>query len=212
MITKSDYVHFVSEPQAEDFAGLSLVYRVIPNSFVGFEQHGGETQPLAADVGMVGYFDRPAKNLRGMQTVMHSLPDLKAVVWGSLPVDFTGDPQLLLKGFSTDKWRIFSSFRVFLSLSEDETFGMVVIQAMSAGLPCVLSNIPAFQEYRECPGVYLVEPDNTAQITQAVKAALQTTPERSAEIVKFWRSRYSPAAVRDMWLDYIHEIVGTQGE
>jgi glycosyltransferase involved in cell wall biosynthesis len=58
---------------------------------------------------------------------------------------------------------IYNTFDVLINLSKQETFGMVVIEAMSAGLPCLLSSIPAFEQFRGCRGVRFIDETTSEQ-------------------------------------------------
>ncbi|MGI0090475.1 MAG: glycosyltransferase, partial [Nitrososphaerales archaeon] len=55
---------------------------------------------------------------------------------------------ITLTGFvsETDKFDLLRASKLFVSPSRREGFGINVLEAMSLGLPCILSDIPSFRE------------------------------------------------------------------
>jgi glycosyltransferase involved in cell wall biosynthesis len=200
-ILRADVVHFVSDYQASEFSELCRKRLVIPNFFAGVKRDGspGKREAQSATFGMVGDFRRAEKNLTAMCDAITLLEPLKAIAWGAIDPRMRMPSNVLRAGYTTDKGRIFSSFDVFVSLSLRETFGMVVIQAMSAGLPCVLSDIPAFRDFSDCPGVTLVDPSDSAAVASALRAAIEVSPETKDAIHAWWHERYSEHAVAPRW-------------
>ncbi len=89
--------------------------------------------------------------------------------------------QVLLLGARNDIPAILSGFDVLVSASQDETFGMAVIEAMGAGLPVVYAQCPALDDLETvAPGVFPLaghhaDPTGGTVIAQAVEAALERT-------------------------------------
>ena len=79
-------------------------------------------------------------------------------------------------GFVADEEaiRLLKSSKIFVLPSEAEGFGLVVVEAMAAGLPCVLSNLPALKENFRSTAVF-VEPDDVAGWAEAILNLLGDT-------------------------------------
>jgi glycosyltransferase involved in cell wall biosynthesis len=68
-----------------------------------------------------------------------------------------------------------------------EGFGIPILEAMAAGIPTVLSDIPVFREITEGRGVYF--PHHSPEgIADAIQSTL-TSPERLAELVQYGEDR-----------------------
>lgn len=201
-IKYADVTHFVSEHQRSDFEGEYIQSVVIPNHCSAVATGCG---PF--DIGMVGMFNNPAKNIDLMISEIEKLPNVRAIIWGRLSRVIDSN-KVHFSGFSSNKDKVFSSFKVLFSLSLNETFGMVVIQAMSAGKPCVLSSIEAHKMYEKCPGVFLVDPTDSEQIMVALKAAITMSESANSrqEIRNHWQDLYNDYAVKMQWLLFLDKI------
>lgn len=73
--------------------------------------------------------------------------------------------------------RLLKSSRIFVFPSTAEGFGLVVAEAIAAGLPCILSNLPALKENFHSVGVF-VEPKDVEGLVQAILASL-SDPENA---------------------------------
>lgn len=74
-----------------------------------------------------------------------------------------------ISGFVSDEEaiRLLKSSKIFVFPSKAEGFGLVVVEAMAAGLPCILSNLPALKENFESTALF-VEPDDVAGWAQTI--------------------------------------------
>lgn len=195
------HLHFVSEAQADAF-GLSESRFTIISNFTDKIDKAARTDA----VGIVGYLDRPEKNAaRALEAALGS--KASAVhVWG--PYTAAGaDPRVRVHGWEADQQKIFGSFDVLISLSRNETFGRVVAQAMSAGSPCVLSNIPAFRPFSRCAGVTLVDPDDIEAAARAIDRGLRADDATREAIRRHWQDHYSLSAVEARWLSVVARLV-----
>ena len=196
----ADLVVFVSAFQARAFNLASDRFAVIPNATSRIEKRS-ETN----SIGTVGRLDEPgkgaAKTVRvGLQSKAHRIH-----LWG-MTRQVHLDERVVIHSWESDKQRIYQSFDVLVFLSDSETFGMVVIEAMSAGIPCVLSNLEAYQEFRSCPGIMLVEDEKLEQAHNIVNDMLRRRRELKASMISHWQKFYSPEAVSGKWAELFNQL------
>ena len=89
------------------------------------------------------------------------------------------------------------SFDMLLHLSQDEPFGLVLIEAVLAGVPLVASDSGGPTEIFSSPiDALLVEPDDSAALADAVVATLQNPEITAARVAraKLLIERYTPDA------------------
>ncbi|NVJ96517.1 MAG: glycosyltransferase family 4 protein [Alphaproteobacteria bacterium] len=194
----ADVCQFVAGHQAEAFAAVAENRIVIPNLSSNLGKARTQAPSGRRCIGLVGNFVEPRKNLTGALEALSGTDVDSVVVWGNAP-SLPHDPRVQMKGFGPDKQDIFDSFDVFLSLSLAENLPLVVLQALSAGLPCVLSDIPAHRQFADCPGVWLVGDGGQAAVAACLTAALDGKDGLAADIRAFWRAHYSPDVVECGW-------------
>lgn len=192
-------VHFVSDIQVE-----RLQPRPDPASFFVAPNYCEPYWPhrRSRNVGIVGRVRDPAKQVAAsVRAAIAS--DARAIhVWGGAADDLPGellDRRLRVHPWSMDKTRIYDSFDVLVSMSIQESFGLVVIEALSAGIPCVLSNIPAHRKFADCPGVIVLNPTSGTGITRAIEALLDVDDETRTRIHTYWEAHYSARLVLELW-------------
>lgn len=98
-------------------------------------------------------------------------------------------PQVkILSGLSDLEVRcIYKLSTMFVFPSSYEGFGIPILEAMAAGVPPVLSDIPVFREITEGRGVYF--PHNSAEaMAQAIEATLGSRSRRQ-DLVSYGRQR-----------------------
>lgn len=105
---------------------------------------------------------------------------------------------ITVSGFVSDKEvaQLLASSKIFVLPSRMEGFGLAVAEAMAAGLPCILSNLPALKENFHSAAVF-VEPKNVEELAQAMLALL-SDPEKRRKLKKRGRrliKRFSWEAV-----------------
>ena len=91
---------------------------------------------------------------------------------------------VIISGFVSDQEavRLLKSSRTFVFPSRAEGFGLVVAEAMAAGLPCILSNLPVLKENFHSAAVF-VEPKNVEGLAQAILTLL-SDPEKCRKLKK----------------------------
>lgn len=95
------------------------------------------------------------------------------------------DRNVTISGFVSDQEaiRLLKSSRIFLFPAINaEGFGLVIVEAMAAGLPCVLSNLPVFKENFHSAAVF-VEPNNPKELAKTI-LALFSDPETCRKLKK----------------------------
>jgi glycosyltransferase involved in cell wall biosynthesis len=75
----------------------------------------------------------------------------------------------IFSGFVSDQnaVRMLGSSKIFVLPSQEEGFGLTVVEAMALGLPCILSDIPALRENFRSAAVF-VKPNDAEGLAQAI--------------------------------------------
>jgi len=91
---------------------------------------------------------------------------------------------VIVSGFVPDEKaaRLLNSSNIFVLPSHREGSGLVVAEAMAAGLPCIISDLPALREYYESAAVF-VPPNDAQRLAQAILFLL-LNPEQCRELKK----------------------------
>lgn len=202
VLTYSDMIHFVSSVQQESYQLDAGRYIVIPNSCRQIDK-----KIFTNNIGSVGHLNLKMKGAD--QTIgVGLLSDAENIhLWFCDSVDDKSG-RVICHSFEKNKSKIYNSFDVLVFMSENETFGLVVIEALSAGIPCVLPPLPAFEQFRECPGVVIL-PERDFQLgAQVVNSLLRDKKMLQPLIKKYFVSHYSEQAVMKQWLVLLQENFG----
>lgn len=192
-LSLADKVHFVSAVQQDSFKLEDGRYFVIPNTNAPIRK-----RTSTRNVGMVGNLAEPRKNVkRGVEIALKAEAEF-IHLWGAETLDFDNHPRIKVHGWANDKNKIFDSFDVLISLSDTETFGLVVSEALSAGMPCLLSDIPAFRQFKDCRGVELVDANDERAVAK-LNGLLRNKNELKGAIFKFWQEHYSEEVLAIKW-------------
>lgn len=127
--------------------------------------------------------------------------------WGYSPEHFFSDEDRLqasmMEKIATEGWgdrvhfvgrrgdvpRLMASSDVLVHPARIEGFGLVLAEAMAAGLPVVASQVEGIPEVLEGTDSILVPPDDPKAVSDAVLETLRRTPEASARAVEKGRAR-----------------------
>lgn len=87
-------------------------------------------------------------------------------------------------GFRKDVPRLIASSDVLVHPTRIEGFGLVLTEAMAAGLPVVASNVQGIPEVLAGTDSIMVPPDDHLALRDAVMATLNRTPEQAALAIR----------------------------
>jgi glycosyltransferase involved in cell wall biosynthesis len=193
--------HLVGEVQFMHHRVDPARYFVIPNYCEPVIKHR-----LTDNVGIVGRVDDPNKNVVEALKLARRSCASEIHVWGS--VDSARlDERVVHHAWGGNKDKIYNSFDVLISMSKEESMGMTVIEAMSCGIPCVLSDIPGFQIYRDCPGVVLVPFGQIDEAVAWLDRFLLIKGELKAPMLEYWQQHYSESVIANRWFEEIDALL-----
>lgn len=152
------------------------------------------TRPPSAVLVYMGSF-MPYKNVAILAAAMAALPDHELHLMSRVgPADrarltaLAGDGRLVFHDGASDATyrELLARATALLSASRDEGFGLPLVEAMSAGTPVVVSDIPIFREVGGDAATY-VDPDDVDGFTRAVREL--GTPETWERLSRAARRR-----------------------
>lgn len=196
-----DSAHFVAPSQTEILTGHPMLHRrLIPN----FVDRVAKTR-RTRNAGIVCDTRLGWKRALAALAAAEGSTAAHVHVWGRNSGErSTG--RVTWHGFSADKAAVFNSFDVLVHLSLHENGPLVVLEAMSAGIACVLGDQPNYARYRGVPGIYLVGLHDAEAARLAVNEALERCEETRGPLIVHWEANYSPQALKSVWLDYFDEV------
>jgi L-malate glycosyltransferase len=213
------------------------VTQAVVNSFTAFHPNHGRTfllynyvrnqffqQPYEAS------YDgsRPLRlvavsNLRLIKNIPYLIEAIKLLPQEKLQLDIYGNGPLqadiealikeyklnnvVLKGLRTDIHQILPQYDVFVSTSTVEGFGIAVAEAMSIGLPVIISDIPVYREVGSDKASYLnnKDPRSLAAIVQTCLNGQKNLKKESEENKRYAREMFS----KQGYLQKLKEIYRT---
>jgi phosphatidyl-myo-inositol alpha-mannosyltransferase len=225
--------HITVSSAAREFVGeyFPAEYRVIPNGidFARFNQRYPRLPELSDERPTVLFVGRLEKRkglkflLRAWPNVLERQPDARLVVVGrGRPLEgyrrFArrqgwSPEDVMFAGYvpSEDLPRYYQACDVFCAPNTgQESFGIVLLEAMAAGAPIVASDIPGYRDVIS-DGLHgvLVEPQNPAAIADAV-CRLLANPELRAGMRRAGQDKaqaYDWPRVAAQVLDYYAEVL-----
>jgi hypothetical protein len=197
VVDSIQYVSDVQRPFLEAISGIH--YRKIPNYVLPVPK----TQRSRA-VGLVCDTTLPHKNVDAGIAAAQLSSASRIEVWGKYQ-DRRSEGRIRWNGFSSDKKRIYDSFDVLVHLSRLENQPLVILEAISAGVPCVLAPLPAYDNFRGVEGIYFAD-GHAGAVAEAIDRALNCPQDIRDGLVRFWNAHYSPAAVLAQWTRYLTDV------
>lgn len=200
-LSYADMIHFVSDVQKEAFQLNAQKVKVIPNTSQPVHKN-----KLTYNVGSVGNLSDLRKNAK--QSIEIALAsDADTIQLWSVKKDLWQNPKVVTHAWETDKQKIYNSFDVLVFMSELETFGLVVIEAMSAGIPCMLSGIPVFKQFKDCPGVVIIDEANKDNAAELLNQLLKDKSHLAEKMKEYFESHYSSNAIFKQWDDLVCQVI-----
>jgi glycosyltransferase involved in cell wall biosynthesis len=128
--------------------------------------------------------------LQAWKIIIEKLPSAKLLLMGGVPgvnpqyayrkivEKLELDQNVTFTGFVSDQQAVsmLNSSKMFVLPSIKEGFGLTVVEAMAAGLPCVLSDLPALKENFRSAAVF-VKPRDVEGLAQAILDLLSDAEE-----------------------------------
>lgn len=131
----------------------------------------------------------------------------------SLIHDFKLEKNIKLWGFQTNEVikTIMSNSSLYLMTSKEESFGLVLIEAMSYGVPCIsYSSAAGAKEIINSNNGYIIENRNRDKYIDLVYNYLKLSKKEKNEMGKMARKnseQYSFNKAKEKWLDFINKIL-----
>lgn len=197
----ADHTVFVSEVQRAAFGRSADTCSVIPNAVVPVRK-----RHRSNDVGCVGNLTESRKNVDASIAIARLSGAERIHLWGA-GTDRWRDPAVVVHPWERDRDRIYDSFDCLVFMSELETFGLVVIEAMSAGVPCVLNDIPVFRQFADCPGVRLVPARDTRDAALLVDELLERRDELRPHILRHFGERFGREIANCRWRELVERLL-----
>ncbi|HEY9276778.1 MAG TPA: glycosyltransferase [Methylotenera sp.] len=192
---------FLSKEQAKEFLGLSADSWIVGN--VGRLHHDKDQATLLRG------FKRALPNLpaNSLLVIMGKGPlekDLK-----QLTLDLGIAEFVIFTGNVPDGKKYFKAFDVFALTSDHEPFGMVLLEAMAAGLPLICSNCGGGAEVVRDVGMLFPLGDDDALALCIVNQYKERGNPHAAKILHELQERFSDQAVRArFWqLPFVSELL-----
>ncbi|MEU2364877.1 glycosyltransferase family 4 protein [Streptomyces noursei] len=147
-------------------------------------------------IGFIGRIDEPRKGLpilmKALPTILAAIPDARLLVAGrgdqdeavaGLPADLRPRVEFLGMVSDEDKARLLRSVDVYVAPNTGgESFGIILVEALSAGAPVLASDLDAFAQVLDQgeAGELFTNEDAEALATTAIR--LLNTPDRRTEL------------------------------
>jgi glycosyltransferase involved in cell wall biosynthesis len=125
-------------------------------------------------------------------------------------INYNLNGKVILKGIATDVEKVYCDSSIYVMSSRYEGFGMVLIEAMSCGLPVVSFNCehgPSDIITNEHDG-FLVEPNNFVQLAEKILHLIENEKARKnmgSNAIKSVK-RFSKEPIMRMWLELFNQI------
>lgn len=197
-------VHFVNPIQQRAFQLDESKVVIIPNTTAAVPK-----KSTTNNIGTVGNLDEPRKGA-AMTIAAGMLSNADEIHLWSTSSEHWPQEKVRPHRWENNKQKIYNSFDVLVFMSTQETFGLVVIEAMSAGVPCLLQRLPAFEAYSNCPGVVLTDSEDPSELAEHINKLLQQKDSYRDTMRAFFEHYYSGEAILRRWQTAIHSLLNDQ--
>lgn len=198
----ADMVHFVSDIQQSSYKLPTDKYFIIPNTSNPILK-----TKLTNNIGSVGNLNDSDKGVE--QTISIGLKSNaeKIHLWFKDRDPNMDSNRIICHDIERNKQKIYDSFDILVFMSKSETFGMVVIEAMSAGIPCVLSPLDVFKQFSNCPGIIILKDRNSNFAAKVINDLLLKKSDLREPMKKYFLENYAGDAILKMWENNIESIM-----
>ena len=196
--------HFISDEQVFSLGklGIQLPHiKVIANSVEAMQKN---TRTRA--VGIVGDTTLALKNVVTAVAAAEASNAEAIHIWGRYENTFDSR-RAQWHGFERNKLKIFNSFDVLVSLSFTETQPLIVLEALSAGIPCVLSDLPCYLSLKNTPGIIFVDALDTTSAKNAINELLNANDAIRENLKNIWQLNFSPSIIQDKWISFLNNLI-----
>lgn len=165
--------------------GVSPDKIFIPQNVFTLEEQKNLISTKEYDLILVGHFDQDKRIdifISAVAELKESLPDVSAVIVGdgvlrhrleALIQEFHLEKNITLVGYQTDVDTFLKQAKVLALTSETEGLPMVMLEAMSFGLPCVVSNVGDIADIaKDNVNALLVEANNVHAFAESFNRVL----------------------------------------
>lgn len=155
---------------------------------------------------------RAPKRVDLLIKAMKSLPNIELHVYGSGPQE--SELRHLIKDLDlnnvsiydeVENFNLFHLYDIFILISDSEGLPMSAIEAMSAGMPLILSNVGGCPELIKNNG-YLVE-NNEHSISSAVLKTIENYSELAQNSKSFFDSSFNMNNTKNEYLNLYSELI-----
>lgn len=154
---------------------------------------------------ITGSFDSPHLLLVGqrgdLETELESLVD-----------DMELSDNVTITGRVDNIYAYYAVADIFVLSSVREGFGIVLLEAMAAGLPIVATDIPAVSEVLNDEIGMLVPPNAPSQLATAMREITDSESTFSTDNVEYVSANYDIETTATAYLNLYRELIARQGE
>lgn len=148
----------------------------------------------------------PAKGVQELAAAAQRLPEVEFLVAGDGELRSSlasGAPKLRLLGFQPDISGLLAQADLLVHPSHSEGSSLVALEAMAAGVPCLLSDIPVLREISKDGATAALFPCGDSDALAQSILQLRAAPEKRAQLAAAARvmvsTEHSPANARERY-------------
>jgi glycosyltransferase involved in cell wall biosynthesis len=212
----------VNRKQAGRLDGYRGLARTIPNWLPAMPASAGgpgvrRELGLADDVFLVGAVGRlhPSKGMDVLVSAFRASAPGKAalVILGEGPQLpelerlRAGDPRIHFLGYRPIARNCLNDLDLFVSPSREESFGLAIVEAMSAGVPVIATAAEGPAEFLLDQPVTLVTPGSADELAAALGFARSEYVAGHRSRIEYDLSLFDPAARVGNILDFYHQVI-----
>ncbi|HLF18312.1 MAG TPA: glycosyltransferase [Candidatus Omnitrophota bacterium] len=194
----------------------------IPPNVFAFSRQAGKESERQYDIIFIGSFTKVKRLdifLDVIEDLRKRMSDVRVLIVGEGPVEseikkFINEKslqrQVTVAGYQRDIYSCLNGSKVFLLTSESEGLPMAVVEAMSAGLPCVVPAVGDITDVaRHEDNALVVEPLNVRAFSEACYRLLSDRQfyaklsENARKIAQEKKDEYSLTGAMGVWEDVL---------